>query len=448
MKFYAKEILLEDGWASNKTLTISDGMITTIEDGKAADAEHFSGPVIPGMVNLHSHAFQKAFVGLTEFQADKEDSFWSWRDSMYQLLQRLTLDDMHTVATYLYQEMLLNGYTSCAEFHYLHREATSPDSDSFDASNAVIQGALKAGIALCHCPVFYSYSGFGEQPPNPGQQPFLHTVEAFQSLMERLKQQYTRDSLISFGIAPHSLRAVSASQLKRLTDWWPGPVHIHISEQIKEVNECVEFYGKRPVQWLIDNFPLSDQWCLVHATHLDEQEVRALAKSQAIAGICPETEANLGDGIFPAAEFIAQGGQFGIGSDSHITISPWRELKLFEYTQRLTQQKRNRLCDDDNPHVGSFLWQTAARNGAKVIDRKAGVLKPGHCADLVVLNSDIAELSALNGDYLLDAAVFAVNENPVRDVMVNGEWRVQWGRLSGNSAKSDYLKFLQQKIRR
>lgn len=471
-KYYVSEILLHDGWQQDKTLTVKNGEITQISDGKESDAERIRGPVIPGMVNLHSHAFQKAFVGLTEFQANKDDSFWSWRDSMYRLLQCLTPEDMNTIAKYVYQEMLLQGYTSCAEFHYLHHQSNGKAyDDPAINSKMVIDAAQSVGIALCHCPVFYHYSGFGEQLATDGQRPFLHSVSQFQKLLEQLQQYVSPDSsnkssnnknsnntdsqikssLITLGIAPHSLRAVSKAQMDELVTWWQGkgPVHIHIAEQLKEVNDSLEFYGQRPVEWLLNNQPVDHHWCLVHATHLTSDETSAMARSRAIAGICPQTEANLGDGIFNADEYFQHKGQFGIGSDSHIAISPWQELRMFEYSQRLKHHRRNFLCNDDLPHVGRFLWQSAAKQGANVINRNTGELAVGKKADWVVLDQSIAELNSVSGDFLLDAAIFAANENPVKDVMVNGQWRVQNRQLiSPDNNKQNYLAFLKQKVNR
>ncbi|WP_144395012.1 formimidoylglutamate deiminase [Pleionea sediminis] len=448
MRYYAKEILLRDGWASDKTIFVEDGVIIKIESGQAEQAEILNGPVIPGMVNLHSHAFQKAFVGLTEYQANKEDSFWSWRDLMYRLLQRLNVEDMNVIAQYVYEEMLLNGYTTCAEFHYLHRQANDVNGDSLAASQAVIEAARTAGIGLCHCPVFYSYSGFGKTAPAKEQYPFVHSLDEYKHLLERLQSTYANDPMVSFGIAPHSLRAVSEEQLRDLAQWWSpqGPIHLHIAEQIKEVEECVDFYGQRPVEWLLKNQNVNQRWCLVHATHLNDIEVSQLAKTGAIAGICPQTEANLGDGIFPGVEFVAAEGAFGIGSDSHISISPWHELRLFEYTQRLSHRKRNRLCSDDNPNVGSFLWQHATNSGAQVVNRSVGSLAVGNKADWVVLDTNISELAVLSGERLLDAAVFAVNQNPVLDVMVHGQWRVKSGELIGEGVKNNYVKLLRDKV--
>jgi formimidoylglutamate deiminase len=453
MKLYAEEILLETGWDGDKTLTIEQGVITEISAGKKVDAQAVNGPVVPGMVNLHSHAFQKAFVGLTEFQANKDDSFWSWRDVMYKLLTRLTPDDLGVIAEYLYIEMLQQGYTSCAEFHYLHHQADgTPYSDSAITSKAIIEAAQMTGMALCHCPVFYHYSGFGKQAALPAQRPFIHTLEQFQNLVDELYRNYSADPNVTFGIAPHSLRAVSDEQLDHLTEWWSfhsaqGPIHIHIAEQSKEVDECVAFYGQRPVAWLVNRYAIDHLWNLVHATHLDPQETQLLAKSGAIAGVCPTTEANLGDGIFNGVDYCRLGGQFGIGSDSHITISPWQELKWFEYSQRLKHQRRNLLCNDSIPHVGHFLWQSSARAGALAVARNTGAIRVGARADLITLDRKIAELSSAAPDNLLDAAIFAANENPVNDVMVNGVWLVNDKQHKNyERSRNNYMALLKEKV--
>ncbi|NVJ61244.1 MAG: formimidoylglutamate deiminase [Gammaproteobacteria bacterium] len=449
MKLHAPQVLLESGWAEDKTLDIEGGLILSIVDGKSDGAESLNGAVIPGMANLHSHSFQKAFVGLTEFRTRDDDSFWSWREAMYRLLKTITPDDLHIIARYLYQEMLLNGYTSCAEFHYLHHPS---DAVSFDEvgsmSNAVIEAALETGIDLTHCPVFYHYSGFGELPALDNQRPFLHSMNDFQHLLEVLQKRYQNNAAVAFGIAPHSLRAVSSEQLKELENWWTqGPIHIHIAEQMPEVNACMEFYGQRPVEWLLQNHSVNERWCLVHATHLTESEVMQLANSGAVAGICPETEANLGDGIFPAEAYIAQNGKFGIGSDSQICVSPFRELRTFEYSQRLVSQKRNRLCSQREQHVGTFLWQNSVKNGAEVVRPNAGALKEGSEASFIVLDNQIAELCHDSMEYFLDSAIFAANENPVRDVYVRGICRVKDKELQGqNDYREDYRRWLKKTI--
>lgn len=450
MKIYAKNILLEAGWAKNQTLIINDGIISAIQDGQDPDAEVIERPIIPGMVNLHSHSFQKAFAGLTEFRANQEDSFWSWRDAMYRLLQSVTPDDLKIIARYLYCEMLTQGYTSCAEFHYLHHQANGePYADQAANSHAVIQGALDAGIYLRHCPVFYHYSGFGKLAAEAGQRPFYNTIESFQSLVESLFSHYQNNSEVSIGIAPHSLRAVSKEQLQQLTQWWQtGPIHIHIAEQMREVEDCRAFYQQRPVEFLLDTVAVDERWCLVHATHMTAQECQNFAATGAVAGLCPETEANLGDGVFPASDFLSANGQWGIGSDSHICISPWRELRTLEYSQRFVRQRRNILASESLKHVGRYLWQTAAQQGAQVVNRASGVLAVGRRADLITLDNTCSELCAREDDQWLDSAIFACNDNPVVDVMVAGKWRVNNRQLlQQDNVAADYQKVLARLLR-
>ncbi|MEE4245056.1 MAG: formimidoylglutamate deiminase [Kangiellaceae bacterium] len=429
MNLFAEKILLSDGWASDVTLEITNGIISSIKQGKANNAETVDGPVIPGMANLHSHAFQKAFVGMTEFRTSNQDSFWSWRDSMYRLLVQLTPEQLKTVGEYLYLQMLSFGYTSCAEFHYLHHQPNGVKyDDPATMSKVLVDAADNVGIGFCICPVFYHYAGFNHQPAEQQQLMFTHSVDEFQALVSNLKT-YTSDFTDSrVGIAPHSLRAVSKEQLDELTDWWQGPIHIHIAEQMKEVNECMEFYQARPIEWLMDNYAIDSNWCLVHATHANQTEVQAMAKQQAVVGLCPATEANLGDGLFNMPEFVGHNGLFGIGSDSQISLSSFKELQLLEYGQRLNRQKRNLLATEQLSHVGRYLWQNAAINGSKVLDRKAGAIEVGYKADLVILDPTIPELSFKQNDFIIDTAIFACDENPVKDVMVAGEWKISGGR--------------------
>ncbi|MCO7227204.1 formimidoylglutamate deiminase [Pleionea sp. CnH1-48] len=451
MKYYAQEALLAEGWTADVTITIADGKVTAITPGKEAGAVELNGPLVPGMTNLHSHAFQKAFAGLTEYRANPEDSFWSWRDSMYRLLPQLTPDDMQIIARYLYIEMLRSGYTSVVEFHYLHHQ---PDGQHYDdaaaTSCAVIDAARTVGLATTHCPVFYSYANFGEKPAAGAQKAFFHTPEQFVQLLDKLHQQYADDSSVKLGIAPHSLRAVSQAQLNELVPWWQqheaqGPFHIHIAEQMKEVNECVDFYGARPVEWLYDQVDVNERWCLVHATHLSDQEVKTMALSKAIAGICATTEANLGDGVFRGVDYLSYGGRWGIGSDSHISVNAFEELRLYEYGQRYTHQKRNLLCDEQRPHVGDYLWTEAVAGGAQVANRGQGSIAVGEDANWVVLDRDVAELSAVAKESLLDAAIFAANENLVRDVMVNGTWRIEnKHHAEWEQAQEDYRQMLKR----
>ncbi|ALO35885.1 N-formimino-L-glutamate deiminase [Colwellia sp. MT41] len=445
MKLYAENILLKDGWASKQTITIEQGIITAIDAGMIAGAEIAQGAVIPGMVNCHSHAFQRAFAGFSEQGSEGQDSFWTWRKIMYQFLAELTVLDAKNIAKQLYIEMLKMGYTRVAEFHYLHHDIdgstyegktsaaiTSEEKPANLATmaQAIFEAAKESGIGLTLLPVLYQHSGFGEQAPSDGQKRFINSTEQFNQLVSdcfALSEQYENTNV---GIAPHSLRAVNKTSLLsavahvRSLDK-QAPIHIHIAEQQKEVDDCLNHYGKRPVQWLLDNIELDKYWCLIHATHIDEAEIKGIIAKQAIAGICPTTEANLGDGIFPTAEFLAQQGTIAIGSDSHISVNPIEELRWLEYVQRLIKQQRAILATDEQASVGQNLWQRAAIGGAQSTNSNTGCLAIGKQADLLVLDSDKTKLFANANQHLLDSMIFASQQNPVFDVMVNGLWQIR-----------------------
>jgi formimidoylglutamate deiminase len=445
-KLYAENILIGSQWQADKTLSITaDGTITSIEAGKDAQAMHLNGPVIPGMVNCHSHAFQRAFAGYSEYRGRTgsgvviEDSFWSWRDIMYRFVAKMTPEDAHQVASFVYIEMLKAGYTSVAEFHYLHHQVGGTHyDDPAEMSNQIINAASSTGIGLTHLPVLYSYAGFGEVSPSDAQGRFIHSTEDYLKLIDGLNKKYTNQNNFQLGIAPHSLRAVSQSQLKEIVPYIRAinknaPIHIHISEQMQEVNDCLKHYGQRPVEWLLDNYPMGENWCLVHATHLIDEEIKKLAESGAVVGICPLTEANLGDGIFPTAEYLKQGGKFAIGSDSHISINVAEELRLLEYGQRLSKNQRAVLVSKYSPvdescsSVGQYLYSKATRDGAKAIGQNVGEIAVGKRADLVVLDSDHPSMFSKQQSFILDAAIFACSELPVKDVFVAGKQVVSAG---------------------
>ncbi len=455
VKFFAENILMQNGWQKDKTIVVENGKILNISDGKDDKAVQLAGPVIPGMVNLHSHAFQKTFAGLTEFRANPNDSFWSWRDAMYRMLQVLTPEDLKIVADYLYAQMLQNGYTSVAEFHYLHHQAHGVRyADHAINSKVLIQSALDTGINQCLCPVFYQYAGFGEQAPNSTQTMFSHSVEEFQTLLQELASFSENLDQITLGIAPHSLRAVSKQSINELVSWWQqksplAPIHIHIAEQVAEVEQCIAFYGERPVEWLMNQFNLSERWCLVHATHLTKQETKDLARSKAVAGLCPDTEGNLGDGIFNGVDFINDGGRFGIGSDSHITVSPFLELKTLEYSQRFAQLKRNQMCSQNSPNVGQFLWEQSALSGADAVNQKVGLIEEGFAADWLVLDLQVPELNACHENQWLDAAIFATHQSVVKEVYVAGNRIVENGlHVRFEKLAENYRALLKEKIKK
>jgi formimidoylglutamate deiminase len=432
MKLYAERILLANGWEKQKTLTIENGVIQLIESGKDVDAQVI-GTVIPGMVNCHSHAFQRAFAGFSEQGSEGHDSFWTWRKVMYKFLEQLTADNAQVIATQLYIEMLKMGYTRVAEFHYLHHDISGEQHDELATmARAIFEAAKVSGIGLTLLPVLYRHSGFGEQLPNDGQKRFINDSVQFNQLVTEcfnLSQSYQNSNL---GIAPHSLRAVDLSSLNCAVEHVrsldeQAPIHIHIAEQQKEVDDCLAHYGKRPVQWLLDNVQMDKQWCLIHATHIDEKERKGIIKSGAIAGICPTTEANLGDGIFPTAEFLTEKGTFAIGSDSHISVNPVEELRWLEYAQRLIKQQRTVLANEQQLSVGHNLWQQAALGGAQSTNSNTGELALGKQADLLVLDEAKLSLYAQDEQHLLDSMIFASQTSFIKDVMVNGKWVVKGG---------------------
>jgi formimidoylglutamate deiminase len=452
MKLYAENILLKDGWASNKTITIEQGLITAIDAGMIEGAEIANGAVIPGMVNCHSHAFQRAFAGFSEQGSEGQDSFWTWRKIMYQFLAQLTDVDAKNIAKQLYIEMLKMGYTRVAEFHYLHHDldgstynssTTAENSASLATmAQAIFDAAKESGIGLTLLPVLYQHSGFGAKPPSDGQKRFINSTEQFNQLVSdcfTLSEQYTNTNV---GIAPHSLRAVDKTSLLSAVEHVRGldnqaPIHIHISEQQKEVDDCLAHFRKRPVQWLLDNVELDKHWCLIHATHIDDAERKGIIAKGAIAGICPTTEANLGDGIFPTTEFLAEKGTIAIGSDSHISVNPIEELRWLEYAQRLIKQQRAILATDEEASVGQNLWQQAAVGGAQSTNSNTGCLAIGKQADLLVLDKDKTKLFANANQHIIDSMIFASQQNPVSDVMVHGVWQIKAQQHAEQEQASD-----------
>ncbi len=455
MKLYTENVLLSDGWASKQTITIEQGVITAIEAGKADDAEITHGAVIPGMVNCHSHAFQRAFAGFSEQGSEGQDSFWTWRKIMYQFLAQLTDVDAKNIAKQLYIEMLKMGYTRVAEFHYLHHDIDGSAYDN-NASNlatmahAIFDAAKESGIGLTLLPVLYQHSGFGEQTPTDGQKRFVNSIVQFNQLVSDCFALSASFDNTNVGIAPHSLRAVDKTSLLsaikhvRQLDG-QAPIHIHIAEQQQEVDDCLAYSGKRPVQWLLDNVTLDRHWCLIHATHITQSERQGIIKAQAIAGICPTTEANLGDGIFPTTEFLAEQGTIAIGSDSHISVNPIEELRWLEYAQRLTKQQRAILTNKRHASVGQHLWQHAAKGGAQSTNSNTGCLAVGKQADLLVLDNGQTKLFANAPKHLLDSMIFASQQNPIRDVMVNGVWKIRSGQHKyQNQAGNSFAELLQR----
>ena len=432
--YFADYAWLPQGWDANVRVDVdaSGASCNVAADAAPGGRQRLGRFVLPGMPNLHSHAFQRAMAGLAERQSSTEDNFWSWRETMYAFAGRIGPDDLRDIATQLYVEMLKAGYTQVCEFHYLHHQPDGkPYADPAQMSLAIIEAAREAGIGLTLLPVLYMTGGFDGRPLTERQRRFGFDVDGYLRLVENLRKM--ENSTLRVGIALHSLRAVPPDAMQKVLDSGlaDGPVHIHIAEQIGEVQDCLNLRGARPVEWLLDNAPVDARWCLVHATHMTEDETRRVAESGAVAGLCPTTEANLGDGLFPLKAYRDAGGVLGIGSDSHISVSPVEELRWLEYGQRLITRHRNIAVSELSASVGENLWGDALFGGAQASGVGIGAIEDGARADLIVLDDAAPLLAARDADNVLDTFLFAGNANLVRDVMVNGEWVVHDGSHRG-----------------
>ena len=428
--YHAPSALLPEGWANDVLISVDgSGSIRSVTANvkRPEGATGLPGPVLPGMANLHSHAFQRAMAGLTEQAASGgKDSFWTWRETMYRFLARLGASEVGAIAAWLYLELLRSGYTAVGEFHYLHHQAdgTAYD-DPAEIAHRIVDAARRTGIAMTLLPVLYACGGFGGAPAAPGQRRFVHDAAGYLRLFEKLDAAYGRDGAVRLGVAPHSLRAVTREALSETlaavgkTDGGL-PVHIHIAEQAREVEECLAWSGLRPVAWLHRHFPVNRRWCLVHATHVTAAEVAETAHSGAVAGLCPTTEANLGDGMFPLGAFLARRGTFGIGSDSHVSTSPVEELRWLEYVQRLRRRRRCVVTGRKERHTGEHLWRAALEGGARALGQPISGLARGCRADFICLDPEHPSLVGRTGGHLVDSFIFAGNDNPVTDVVVRG----------------------------
>jgi formimidoylglutamate deiminase len=423
------QALTPAGWQPNVAVSISaDGTIQSVRPDTGS-GERVAGVAIPGVANLHSHAFQRAMAGLTERAGAADDSFWTWREAMYRFLGRLTPEAAEAIATFAYVEMLEAGFTSVGEFHYVHHQ---PDGRPFaDPAEMLARHAAAAeatGIGLTMLPVFYAHAGFGGLPPTEGQRRFISSPDVYGRIVEGAAALARGRPGFAAGIAPHSMRAVTPDELRLLDQLLPGaPRHIHVSEQVKEVEECRAAHGTTPIRLLADTIPLDERWCLVHATHATVEELALMARAGAVAGLCPVTEANLGDGVFPGGAFLSTGGRFGFGSDSNVLIGLADELRQFEYSQRVTERRRNVLAERGGS-TGRRLFDGALAGGAQALGRGTPGFLPGAAADIVVLDTTLPEFAGAKDDALLDTFAFGLKRNPVREVFVRGRRVVAGGR--------------------
>lgn len=430
VKFHFERVLLESGWTRDVTISVENGVIMTLETGAApAEALRIQGFALPGLTSLHSHAFQRGMAGLAETKGQGEESFWTWREVMYRFLDRLTPDDVVSIAAQAYLEMLETGFTAVTEFHYLHHDIDGlAYADPAEMAVAIARAASSTGIGLTLLPVLYRFGNFGEVPAGHGQRRFLNSLDSFEKLVAASETALSGLDDAVTGVALHSLRAVAPDDVTRLVALRPGtPIHIHAAEQEKEVADCLAWSDKRPIRWLLDHAGLDSRWCVIHATHMDNAEVEGLARSGAVAGLCPITESNLGDGIFPATDFRRHGGRYGVGTDSNVLISAGEELRVLEYSQRLRDRQRVRLADAGQS-VGTSILEAALAGGAQASGRKTGRIAVGCRADWIIL--DAGHPAFADGDMasLIDRAIFAMPVLPVEAVWISGRQVMTEGR--------------------
>jgi formimidoylglutamate deiminase len=444
--YFFDHALLPAGWARDVRVDVADGAIAAVTaNAPRAGAHHVAGLAIPGLPNLHCHAFQRGMAGLGERRGPAHDSFWTWREVMYRFLGRLTPDDAEAIAAFVYMQMLETGFTAVGEFHYLHHDIDGrPYADLGEMASRIAAAANETGIGLTLLPTFYMHGGFGGAAPNEGQKRFLNDPERFAALVARSREIVKALPDARVGIAPHSLRAVTPALLSAaVAAHGDGPIHIHAAEQTKEVADCIAALKTTPVAWLLDHAGVDARWCLIHATHMTEDETRRLAARGAVAGLCPLTEASLGDGLFNGVEYFASGGRFGVGSDSNIRVGAAAELEMLEYSQRLRRHTRN-VFAHEGESTGTRLYAEACRGGAQALGRAIGTIEAGRRADIVVLDAGHADMTGGTAT-ALDAYVFVAGAALVSDVVVGGEIVVSGGRhMSHDSITARYRQTMQR----
>lgn len=434
---YFDHALLPGGWARNVRVGVKDGGIQSVEaNASGANAERHVGIAVPGLPNLHCHAFQRAMAALAERRGPASDSFWTWREVMYRFLAQLTPDDVGAIAAFAYVEMLETGFTTVAEFHYLHHDPDGrPYADLGEMAGRIAAAAEVTGVGLTLLPSLYMTGGFNGAPPTPGQGRFLNDPDRFLKLVARSREIVAGLADARVGIAPHSLRAVPPDALAQVVAATAdGPIHIHAAEQKKEVADGIAALGAPPVDWLLHNANIDARWCLIHATHMTPRETEGLARSGAVAGLCPLTEASLGDGIFDGARYLTAGGRFGLGTDSNIQIDAGAELRQLEYGQRLSLHARNVMARQESESVGRRLFESALAGGAQACARPVGAIETGRRADIVLLAADHPDLAVGHGDHWLDAWIFSAGRMAVRGVLIGGEPIVVYGCHRGHAA--------------
>ncbi|MBV9571963.1 MAG: formimidoylglutamate deiminase [Alphaproteobacteria bacterium] len=410
MPLWFETALLPQGWTDGVRLHVSNGLVSQLETGVEAENSDESRAIgLPGLCNVHSHGFQRGMAGLAEVRGPEGDNFWTWREVMYRFLDRLNPEQVEAITALAFMEMLETGFTRVGEFHYLHHAPDgAPYANIGELSERIAAAADTTGLGLTLLPVFYAHSNFGGAPPAAGQRRFINSVDPFVRLMEASRRTISGLPGANLGVAPHSLRAVTPEELSAVVPLADGgPVHIHAAEQIREVEDCVAWSGQRPVEWLLDHANVDARWCLVHATHMSPEETRGLARNGAVAGLCPITEGNLGDGVFPAQDYLAQSGRIGIGTDSNVQIDPAAELRALEYSQRLATRSRNVLSQAEGASTGRALFDAALKGGAQSLGQELNGIREGAPADLVSLDAKNPAFYGRARDALLDSWIFA-----------------------------------------
>ena len=451
---FAKKALLPNGWSNNVIIEIDQsGLISNVTENNnhKVDAYLNEDIILPAMNNLHSHSFQRAMAGLTEARSPQgNDNFWSWRSLMYQFLDVLNPEEIFSITLFSQMEMLQSGYVCVGEFHYLHNQIGGTKYDNIaELSEKVLEASEESGISICLLPVVYERGGCDNRELEGGQLRFHNNIDTFEELYNQIKVFLSKNENFSLGVAAHSLRAVKNETLNKIVDLTDGPIHIHAAEQVKEVEEITSFYKMPPVEFLFKNFDINKRWCLIHCTQMSELETELLSKSGAVAGLCPVTEANLGDGIFNGFQYNERKGLYGIGTDSNINISLTEELKTYEYSQRLLNKKRA-LISNQKKSTGRKLFDDCLEGGARALQINNGKIQKGFNADLISLPNTNNELDGLKDDKILDYWIFASRENDVQKLWNKGKCLVENGKhLNFDDIQSNYrktIKNLQEKL--
>ena len=447
-RLWFESALLPGGWAQGVRIGASEGCIDQLEVGvEAADGDERHAIGVPGLGNVHSHTFQRALAGLTERRGPAHDTFWTWRELMYRFVERIDPDEFEAIAALAFAEMLESGFTQVGEFHYVHHDKGGlPFADPGELATRIVAAASQTGIGLTLLPTFYAHSGFGGAPPEERQRRFVCDLDRFARIVESSRKAVEALSGACVGVAPHSLRAVTPEELAVVVSLGRGrPVHIHIAEQTKEVEDCLTWCGLRPVEWLVENIAVDEHWCLVHATHTNDREREQIAACAATVGLCPVTESSLGDGIFSAARFIAQNGRFGIGTDSNIRIDAAEELRTLEYSQRLEQRSRNVLASISGQSTGRSLFDAALSGGARALRASKGLAR-GELMNVVSLRADHPAMMERGGDDILDSWLFAGDRGVVEDVWRGGQKVVVNGHHVSRGAITEHYRHALKKL--